>query len=95
MLEERQGTFLLVNTHIPFEGNLPHTDFSVPYDEILENLDKFPRDKKAEIVLYCRSDRMSHEASAALARAGYTIVKNLQGGFNTWKSEGLPLEIAP
>lgn len=93
MLDERQGTFLLVNTHIPFEGNIPDTDLSIPYNEITDNLDKLPGDKNAEIILYCRSDSMSTAAAADLIREGYTNVKNLVGGFNAWKDAGLPLEM--
>ena len=95
MMNERRDTFLLVNTHIPFQGNIPDTDLSIPYNEILDNLDQPPADKDAEIVLYCRSDSMSHDAAADLVSAGYTNVKNLVGGFNAWKSAGLPMEMEP
>jgi len=95
MLDKRPGSFLLVNTHIPFEGNIPNTDLSIPYNEILDNLDQLPQDKDAEIVLYCRSDNMSHAASADLVEAGYTNVKNVLGGFNAWKAAGFHLEMEP
>ncbi len=95
MLDERPGSFLLVNTHIPFEGNIPDTDLTIPYNEILDNLDKLPEDKDAEIVLYCRSDRMSHAASADLVGAGYTNVKNVLGGFIAWEAAGYPMELEP
>jgi len=95
MMDERRDTFLLVNTHIPFEGNIPDTDLTIPFNEITENLDQLPEDKDAEIVLYCRSDNMSHDAAADLVEAGYTNVKNLVGGFNAWKDAGLPMEMEP
>lgn len=95
MMKDRRDSFLLVNTHIPFEGNLPDTDFSVPYNETTKHLDLFPDDKNAEIVLYCMNDPMSHIAAAALVDAGYTNVKNLVGGMNAWTKAGLPLEMKP
>ena len=95
MIDERRDTFLLVNTHIPFEADIPNTDLTIPFNEITNNLDKLPEDKGAEIVLYCRSDNMSHAAAADLVDAGYTNVKNLVGGFNAWKDAGLPLDTEP
>jgi rhodanese-related sulfurtransferase len=95
MIEERREDFLLVNTHIPFEGNLPTTDFSVPYNETSANLDLFPEDKDAEIVLYCLNDPMSHTAAQQLVAAGYSNVKILTGGMNAWQSAGQTLEMEP
>jgi rhodanese-related sulfurtransferase len=90
MLEEKD--FPLINVHVPFEGNLPGTDDSIPFDRIGQHLDRLPADRNATIVLYCRSDRMSHEAAAELVRLGYTDVRNLSGGFLAWRAAGLPME---
>ena len=83
--------FLLINVHIPFEGNLAKTDLSIPYDRIGLNLDKLP-DKTARIVLYCRSGRMSDIAARELVKDGYTNIWNLDGGMNAWEQAGLPIE---
>jgi phage shock protein E len=90
MLNNKDFTF--VNTHIPFEGNIPNTDLSIPYNEIDQNLDRLPADKDAKIVLYCRSGVMSTTAAETLVKLGYTNVWDLAGGMIAWEETGLPLE---
>lgn len=86
---QRSGAFV-VNVHTPYEGTLPDTDVSVPYDRITAD-PRIPTDKSAEILLYCRSGRMSAEAAGALTAAGYTNVADLDGGMLKWESRGRPI----
>ena len=83
--------FVLVNVHIPFEGNIAKTDLSIPYDQIAQNLDQLP-DKSARTVLYCRSGRMSAIAAETLVGLGYTKINNLSGGMSAWEQAGLSIE---
>ncbi len=87
----QQKDFLLVNVHIPYEGELPQTDLFIPYNEIEKNLDKLPSDTAAKIVLYCKSGRMSAIAAETMAKLGFTNVWNLKHGMIDWKAKGYPL----
>ncbi len=87
-----QKDFLLVNVHIPFEGNLPKTDLSIPYNTITQNLSQLPADKNAKIVLYCRSGHMSSIAAKELVKLGYTRISELAGGMAAWEQAGFTVD---
>ncbi len=87
--------FFLVNVHIPYEGEIAPTDAFIPFDRTDALLGRYPADKNARIVLYCRSGRMSDIAARRLAAAGYTHLYNLAGGMIAWEEAGLPLKVDP
>jgi len=86
MLEDKD--FLLINTHVPYAGDIPQTDQFIPFDEAAERIDELPEDTSAKIVVYCQSDNMSRQAINVWAEAGYTNLYNLDGGFIAWQDAG-------
>ena len=67
-LKERLNNknFTLINVHTPYEGEILGTDTFIEYDEIVAARTQLPQDKNAEIVLYCKTGRMSAEALLTL-----------------------------
>jgi len=88
----KKKDFFLVNVHVPYEGEISLTDAFIPYDQTMEKLGKYPADKSAKIVVYCRSGRMSDIAAEELVRQGYTNVSSLDGGMIQWEKSGFPLK---
>lgn len=86
----KHKSFTLINVHVPFEGAIAGTNAFIPFDAIKGSA-RLPRDHAAQIVLYCRSGRMSAIARATLNTLGYSNVRELQGGFDAWKQAGFPL----
>jgi len=80
----------VINVHIPYEGEIDQTDAFIPFDKILDD-SRLPTDKNSEILLYCRTGRMSEEAGNTLHKAGYTNLSHLEGGMRGWEAAGRKL----
>lgn len=75
----------LINVHTPYEGEIEGTDEFIPFDRITGD-PRLPADKDTEVLLYCRSGRMSAIAADVLTAAGYTNVVDLRGGMIAWEA---------
>jgi phage shock protein E len=90
------GDYLVINVHIPFEGEIRGTDAHVPFNDMEALLARLPAERNAPILLYCKSGGMSRIALAQLVSRGYTNLLHLDGGMNAWQAAGYPLEgVAP
>jgi len=85
---------MVINVHIPYEGELAGTDAFIPYDKIRDD-PRLPEDKGTELLLYCRTGRMSEEAGVDLHEEGYTNIAHLEGGMKAWEASGRPVIYNP
>ncbi len=91
LLDDPERAFVLVNVHVPYEGEIPGTDLQFPYDQVAVYAAKLLPDRDRPIVVYCRSGAMSRIAVEALVQLGYTRVYNVPGGMQAWRAAGFPL----
>lgn len=92
----RAKAFLLVNVHIPYQGEIAGTDLFVRYDEVANHFSTLlPAAKDAQIVVYCRTGRMSAVAASTLVHLGYTNIWELDGGMVAWEAAGYKLVQRP
>ncbi len=80
--------FLLINVHVPYEGEISQTDLLIPFNVVEKFKNELPIDKDTKIVLYCMPGHMDRVAAEKLTSMGYTQVHNLQNGIKDWKRNG-------
>jgi rhodanese-related sulfurtransferase len=85
---------LVINVHVPYEGEIAGTDLFVPFDEIGSS-EALPADRDRPLVVYCRSGNMSAQATADLVEAGYRDVTDLEGGMAAWAEDGRAIQVLP
>ncbi len=79
----------LINTHIPYQGELPNTDlFAEDWEHMETYLAQFPEDKSTPLLVYCRSGRMAQISAEQLIKMGYENIYNLEGGMKAWETSG-------
>ena len=83
--------FVLINTHIPYEGEIPETDLLIPFNEIEQHQGKLPDDRATRIVVYCKAGPMGDIAAGKLMQMGYTHVIHFKDGMNGWEKAGKSL----
>ncbi len=63
----------------------------IPLESFIEEMDQWPADKDASIVIYCGSGHRSTIAMSILWSYGYTDVSSLKGGFSAWEAASYPV----
>lgn len=90
-----QKDFVLINVHIPYEGEIARTDLLIPFNALDQFKSELPTNKDAKIVVYCMSGPMGDIAAEKLLTLGYTEVIHFQGGMQGWKRAGKQLLYRP
>jgi rhodanese-related sulfurtransferase len=71
------------------QGHLPDA-IHVSKSYIEQNIEGAIPDRSTPVVLYCAGGVRSLFAGETLQQLGYTDVASMSGGFQAWKSQGLP-----
>lgn len=91
-LKERQAEddkdFVLLDVREGYE----RTEYNiggihVPLGELGASFDKLVAHRDDELIVYCRSGKRSAMAKSLLVQAGFTNVKNLEGGMLAYAAE--------
>lgn len=89
-------SFTIVDVRSPEEhtGALGHIDtaLNIPLGGLPDRLIEIRAPQDLPVILVCRTDKRSANASAILGDAGFRDVRVLRGGMERWIRDGLPVE---
>ena len=89
-LREHGALFVDVREQDEFEqGTIPGA-LHIPRGFLEMRIEEAVRDHETPLVLYCAGGVRSLFGAESLLQLGYTNVVSMSGGFNGWKSAGLP-----
>ena len=84
--------FLLINVHVPHDGEIPGTDAHLTYLDAAAIAAYIGDDRSTPVVIYCKSDHMTDIVGPELVAMGYSGVSYLEGGMNAWVAAGYTLD---
>lgn len=90
--ELQHKDFLLINVHIPDEGEIAGTDAHIAYNKIDKLTEFIGSDLSTRVVLYCLTNAMSTWAGDKLVTRGYRAIRYLDGGMTGWTNAGYELK---
>ncbi len=83
---EDQQDYVLLDVREPHERDEDNIGgLHVPLGEIAIKLDELIPHKDEEVIVYCRSGKRSAMATQLLKQAGFTNVRNLEGGMLAYR----------
>jgi molybdopterin/thiamine biosynthesis adenylyltransferase/rhodanese-related sulfurtransferase len=89
-----QGTAALIDVREASEWEQGHLPGAVHISKsyVEQQIEAAVPDRSSEVILYCAGGVRSLFAAQTLEQLGYTSVASMSGGFQAWKSSGLPWE---
>ena len=90
--ELQNKDFLLINVHVPYEGEIPGTDAHITYEDVDAIAEFIGDDLDRKVVIYCKSDTMTLVSGPPLVDRGYTNIRYLEGGMRAWEEAGYTLD---
>ncbi len=92
--DNTNGDIVLLDVREPWEYEQGHVENAVLMPLIYGTAQLATEaglDKNEPVYVFCRSGNRSMQASRALVNAGFTDVRNVDGGIIAWTEAGLPL----
>lgn len=85
--------FVLIDVRQDEDWQARHAASAVHIRRVLlsDRIGTFVPDKRARIVLYCGSGKLSAFGAETLKGLGYVEAYSLSGGFRAWQEAGLPI----
>lgn len=92
LINSRDALLLDVREAKDFEGGRLPKALHIPLSQLESRSAELAKHASRPVIAYCDTGNRSPSAGAALAKAGFSEVYHLAGGFKAWKDAGLPVE---
>ena len=92
LIQQNQGNsdFVVLDVRTANEYNSGHIESAIMIDFYTDTFEAELSllDKDKTYLIYCRSGNRSAQARDIMENLGFSVVYNMQGGFNDWVDEG-------
>lgn len=87
-----QSNPLILDVREPAEFAVAHVRNakSVPLSELPKRIDELSKFKNTPVIVMCKSGERASSATMMLRKAGFEQASSLDGGLESWLSQGLP-----
>lgn len=94
LVNQQEAVLVDVRETKEYEGGRLPNAVHIPLSQLESRAGELAKFGGKPVIAYCATGSRSRMAGNALAKAGFSEVYNLNGGFRAWKDAGLPVEKA-